>query len=104
VRAATRRDPQGQIHALLVVELRAHIGADLVGDVAVGDVGHRLRPGQRGALALGVVRRLAPGVEPVEALLGLAAGARILRQLPRSPWHRLIPSGGRPARRGGVRE
>ena len=40
--------------------------------------GHRLGPFQRRTLTLGVERRLPPGAQPVDPLLGLAEGARVL--------------------------
>jgi len=55
--------------------VRAHLFIDAVGDVPLMDEGDGLRPGQGGALALGVEGRLPPSVEGVEPLLGLALGA-----------------------------
>src|SRR3954466_3218298 len=52
---------------------------DVGGDVGVGDAGDGLGPLEGGAFAVGVERALAPGGEAVEALLGLAGGAGVLR-------------------------
>jgi len=46
--------------------------------VTLGNVRHRFGPRERRALALVEERRLAPGIERVEALLGFALGAGIL--------------------------
>src|SRR5262245_47313616 len=51
---------------------------DRVGDRPFGRLGHRLGPGERAALAVGVEGGLAPGVEQVEPLLGLAGRAGVL--------------------------
>jgi len=50
----------------------------IVGCMALLDVGQGLGPGQRGALASGEERRLAPGGEGVKPLLGFAVGAGVL--------------------------
>jgi len=46
--------------------------------VGIADEGDRFRPLERGALALGVERGFAPGVQRVEALLGFPGVAGVL--------------------------
>jgi hypothetical protein len=48
------------------------------GHVAVAEPGHRLGPGERGALSLGVDGRLAEHGEQIDALRALAGGVEIL--------------------------
>jgi hypothetical protein len=45
--------------------------------MAFGQPGQRIGPAERGPLALGIARRLAPGREEIEALFGLAFRARL---------------------------
>ena len=66
------------MHQLVFRELLSHVLVHLVRDMTLGDQGERLGPLQRGALARRVVRRLAPRLEAVEPLFGLAVRARIL--------------------------
>ena len=78
VPAVDRHDAQGQVGQLLLAE-EPSLG--LIGrfrDVPVLQVGHGLRPRERGALPVRVVRRLGPGVEPVELLLAFALRAQVL--------------------------
>jgi len=71
-------DGQGEVDQLLFGEVLAHLLIERVRYVVRRDERDGLGPGQRGALALGVERRLGPGGEDVEALFALAGGARIL--------------------------
>lgn len=49
-----------------------------IGDMAVGDVRNRLGSRESRPFALGVIRRLSPGVQPLQPLFALAQGAGIL--------------------------
>ena len=66
------------MHQLVLRELLPHALVHVVRDTGLGDERERFGPLQRGALARRVVRRLAPRVEAVEPLFGLADRARIL--------------------------
>src|SRR5262245_28315330 len=70
--AVDRHHGHRQLDQLGLAEVLARLRMNLVRDMAVGDVRDRFAPGERGALAIGVVRRLAPRVEPVQPLLALA--------------------------------
>src|SRR5690606_8101608 len=63
----------------LFLEHRTDRLVDVVWHVRVAEQRDRFGPGKRGALALGEERRLAPGAERVDALLGLAGCPRIFR-------------------------
>ena len=49
-----------------------------VGGMAISDAGYRFTLGDSGALAVGVIRRLTPGIETVKTLLGFSICTRIL--------------------------
>jgi hypothetical protein len=66
------------VHQLVLRELLPHALVHLVWDVVLGDERERFGPLQRGALARRIVWRVAPRVEAVEPLFGLAVRARIL--------------------------
>src|SRR3977135_642583 len=68
-----------QCDNLRFVELRFHTLVDLVRHMRVRNARDRLGPFERGALAIAEERRLPPGVEGVDALLGFAREARLLR-------------------------
>ena len=59
-------------------EVRARLGIDVVRNPMRTEVGDRFGPGEGGALARREERGLAPDRDGVDALLGLAIGARIL--------------------------
>ena len=79
VPAVDRHDGQRQVHQFLFAELRPRLLVHFIGDVPLCDERHGLGPRKRRSLALRVEGRLAPSVEQVEPLLGLARGPQVLR-------------------------
>src|SRR5436190_1345524 len=73
-----RRDGEREIAELLVAEVAAHGLVDRVRNVAFGHPRHRLRPGERRALTLRVVRAFPPGVQRIAPLRRLAKELEIL--------------------------
>src|SRR5581483_12033991 len=65
-------DQHREVDGLGLGEMRTNLLIDILRRVGVGYQRHRLRPGERRALAIGVGGRLAPGVQQIEPLLGLA--------------------------------
>src|SRR6185369_10774818 len=78
VPAVDRDHGKGEVHELLFAEVLAHRVVHGVRDMALADQSQGFGPFERRALALAVERGFAPGVEKVQALLGLAGGAGIL--------------------------
>src|SRR5262249_10996521 len=76
--AVDRRDGEGQVRQLFLREELLHPVVHVVRHVPVLDVRDRVGPGQRRPFPIRVVRRLLPGVEPVEALLVLAGRPHVL--------------------------
>lgn len=69
----------GKVHDFFFAEMRFHFFIDVIGDVSFGNQGHSFDPGEGGAFSFGVKGRLAPGIQGIQALLGLAEGAGIFR-------------------------
>ena len=67
--------PRMNVHDF--VELPAHALEQRIRHARVGQTRQCLGPLERGALAIGEERRLAPGVERVDALLGFAGLPRV---------------------------
>ena len=71
------RNQQGERHLLLLGEVRTHFLVDVVRCVALRHQRQRFGPCQRGTLAAGVERGLAPRAEKMQPVLGLAVLARV---------------------------
>src|SRR5699024_6494909 len=71
-------DDEVQVDQLVRTEMPSDLLIDVVRHVRVGHAGDGLGPGQCGALAFAVARRLAPAAEQIQTLLVLAAGTRVL--------------------------
>src|SRR5579862_5296281 len=68
-----------QVDQLLFVEVLAGLLVDFIWYVALGNLCHRLGPGERRALALIEERGFAPGRQRVQTLFGLTLRACVLR-------------------------
>src|SRR5262245_1263177 len=71
-------DQQRKVDNLFLGEMRTQCVEYVLGRMSIGDTRDRFGPGESGALALGIERRLLPGIEHVETLLGLTGLARVL--------------------------
>src|ERR1700741_5244245 len=76
--AVDRDNAQRQVDDLLLAELAARDVVHSIGHVVFPSLCERFSPLNRCALAIGVVRTFAPGIESVQPLLGLAQRAQVL--------------------------
>src|SRR5919106_3266699 len=76
VPSVDRHNQQGELHLLLLTELRLQRLVNIIRRARLGYQRQGFGPSKRGAFALAIERRLAPGIQQIKTLLGLAIFSR----------------------------